>query len=584
MNTVLIYPPPWKINPDGRLPEHPEDGPPPGLNHARCLQGDILNIPSGLLSLAAQARRAGHTAAVLNLFSFAWNDIEKIIRHLHADLYGLSCFTSNRRGTLMLAGLIRRIHPGAHIAVGGPHATALPREIIEHCAAVDTAVIGEGEETFAELCRRIARGKGSTGLAGAAWREGTRIKTGPARPRIENLDALASPFDYYNEYILTTSRGCPWDCSFCASSVVWGREHRCHSPAAVLAMLEQIVNRNGQKAVAIKDETFTLDRERVLSICNGILERNLNFLWSCDTRADALDEELLSIMRRAGCQRISLGVESAVPDILKAMQKKIAPETVCAASVMAKRVGMQVRFYLIVGARGETPATLRETIEFVKRAGPSQAIYNPFTLLPGTREFALAEQAGRVARDTFFTGNFFELNPLLMETESEDARALISWTIQNSGLQYIHTQNSAGAEAVVKRFPELHAAHLDLAGALYRRADLDGAREHLQRALELAYPLPGLCYNYLACIATRRGDLEGALAYLIKAKEHGFHQVVEENVAAAQSWITAGGPGQGIPLELRADHSFEVTRPKMQPMTPGPITIDGHEFNPVAFS
>ena len=130
MRIVLIYPPPWKIALPGREPAFCDDGPPAGLDAARVLTGDILNVPYGLLSLAAQARRDGHDVTVLNLFTFAWHDIRRILETHEARLYGLSCFTSNRRGALALARLIRQLHPRAHIVAGGPHATALPEEML----------------------------------------------------------------------------------------------------------------------------------------------------------------------------------------------------------------------------------------------------------------------------------------------------------------------------------------------------------------------------------------------------------------------------------------------------------------------
>ncbi len=158
MRVLLIYPPPWKIPEPGQQPDETGEGPPPGIDSAALLSGDILHLPCGLLSLAAQAQRAGHTVEVLNLFTFAWDRIVEIIKTRQADFFGLSCFTSNRRGTLALARLIRELYPQAHIAVGGPHATALARDMLEQCSAIDTVVIGEGEETFARLLSELEKG------------------------------------------------------------------------------------------------------------------------------------------------------------------------------------------------------------------------------------------------------------------------------------------------------------------------------------------------------------------------------------------------------------------------------------------
>jgi len=574
MHIVLVYPPPWKIVLPGQVPAPEGEGPPQGLDAETCLSGDILNIPYGLLSLAAQEIKNGHDINVLNLFSFSWKEIEAIIRSYPARLYGLSCFTANRRGTLLLARLIRKTHPDAHIVVGGPHATALPEEMLVHCDAIDSVVIGEGEETFHEIVQHIEQGKEPAGIAGTASRYKGRITVAPPRSRIEDLDGLSSPFDYFNEYILLTSRGCPWDCTFCCSTALWGRQHRFHSPAYVLDMLERIVTVNGQKAVAVKDETFTGNKAHVLEICRGIEQRNLNFLWSCDTRADVLDEEILYGMRRAGCQRISLGIESGSPEILKTINKNIDLDTVARSTATAKKFGFQVRFYMMAGNRGETRATLQESIDFLQAVQPSQVIFNPFTLLPGTREFEIAEREGRATRELFFTDDFLELQPLARDTEGPETHSIREWLVAHSGLRDVRDYTISERLAVFKLLPDTAAAHLDLAGAYYAAGNLDDAERYVTSALDRDYPLPGLALNYAACIHAKRNNLKETLRYLIKAREAGYHRVVEDNLAAAQEWIRAGGPGSGRPLCLQGGHGFEVTRPKRQPMTPGKIAYD----------
>ncbi len=571
MRIVLLYPPPWKIALPGETLENPADGPPPGIDH-RVLSGDILNIPYGLLSLAAQAKQDGHDVAVLNLFTFLWRDITKIITHYRADLYGLSCFSANRRGTLMLARLIRKTYPAAHIAVGGPHASALPAEMLRYCDAIDTVIIGEGEDTFKELIIGLQPGGTQpTGIPGTAWRTKKGIEVGPSRKRIKNLDQLASLHDYFNEYILITSRGCPWNCTFCCSPSLWGKKRSVHSATAVLDMMETVVNTHGQKAVAIKDETFTQNKPHVLAICRGILKRKLNFLWSCDTRADVLDEELLFSMRTAGCRRISLGIESASAAVLQGINKNLNLDTVRNATALAKKFGFQVRFYMIVGSRNETLQTLQESIDFIKEVRPNQVIWNPFTLLPGSQDFVIAEQKGEATREMFFSDHFFELCPLLRVPDAGENRKIIDWLLHNSGLQTIWDYSAAECEEILELFPDLPAARLELAGAYYREGNLAAAKAAVLQALAGDVPLPGIGYNVLACIAARQGDFKSMLKYLIQARQNGFHKVVEENVAEAQKWIRAGGPNSAAALSLKADTDFEVTRPTMQPTTPGKI-------------
>src|SRR5205823_1787774 len=168
-------------------------------------------------------------------------------------------------------------------------------------------------------------------------------------------------------HILMTSRGCPWACTFCGAESQWGRGFRAHSVPYVLDAIEKVLARLPVKILLVKDDTFTTNRKRVLDLCRGIRERGLKFLWSCDTRVDLLSDDLLREMRLAGCQRLSLGVESGSPTILANINKRITIQKIEAAAAMAKRVGIQVRFYMMLGNRGGTAETFQETLEFLDR-------------------------------------------------------------------------------------------------------------------------------------------------------------------------------------------------------------------------
>jgi len=325
MRIALLYPPPWKISPVGQPPAPGWEGPPEGFAPGD-LDGDFYQVPYGLLSLASQAMHAGHEVKVLNLSAYPWPEVEHAVSRLQADLYGLSCWTANRRGMALMAEALRAHHPRAHIVVGGPHATALAPELLAHHPAIDTVLVGESEVTFLELLDRLAAKRSTRGLPGTVYRDGRQVKRGPARKALRKLDELACPHEHFTSHILMTSRGCPWSCTFCGAESSWGRGFRAHSVPYVLDALERAIARLPVKMIAIKDDTFTTDRKRVLALCRGIRERGLRFLWSCDTRVDMLDVELVRAMRLAGCQRLSLGVETGAPAILKTIDKRITIE------------------------------------------------------------------------------------------------------------------------------------------------------------------------------------------------------------------------------------------------------------------
>lgn len=572
MRVALLYPPPWKIA-EANEPWDPIDGPPENF-HPDDLDPDFHQTPYGLFSLAAQAIRAGHQTKVLNLSGFSWGATEDVIRRLDADVFGLSCWTANRRGVDLVTRLIRELHPSAHIVVGGPHATPLAKEVLSHYSAIDTVCVGESEEQFLELLQRLERGTPTQGIAGTWYREGDSIVSGPPRASINDLDSLASPHDYFDTHIVMTSRGCPWQCTFCGAETTWGRGFRGHSISYVVDALERVLERLPVKMVQIKDDTFTANKRRAMDICLGIRERGLNFLWSCDTRVDVLTEELLHQMRLAGCQRLSLGVESGSPKILKAINKKITAEKIENAAQMAKKYGIQVRFYMMLGNRGETRETFYETLEFLKRSQPHQYLFSCLSVYPGTIDFHDAEKAGWLDREVYFTGKFQELK-VPFDASEDDAKLMSEWFSLNKGLQRVYVESVEDCQRILEAVGDHHAAHVDLAGAHYRAGQYDLAERHFQRALELDYPVPGLVHNYRACIAAARYDLKATQEHLrLALREDPYHYVVARNAETLRRWLVDGGPIKGTPLTLEARHEFQLFERTAQPTLPGALPED----------
>lgn len=573
MRIALLYPPPWKIAAPGEPAVAGEGAPPEGYRDGD-LDADFYQTPWGLFSLGAQAMRAGHQVKILNLSSFPWGKVEEVLRDLDADLYGMSCWTANRRGVVLAAKHLKKIRPRAHVVIGGPHATPLAKEMLRHCPEIDTVALGEADHTFLELCGRLERGEPATGIAGTMYREGGQIKEGAHRPSIADLDTLASPHEYFDTHIVMTSRGCPWACTFCGAETTWGRGFRAESVGYVLGALEKAVGRLPVKMIQIKDDTFTTNKKRVMDICRGIRMKDLRFFWSCDTRVDLLTEPLLKEMRLAGCQRLSLGVESGSQEILDKIDKKITVDEIIASTRMAKKYGIKVRYYMMLGNRGETVKTFRETLDFLERARPHEYVFSCLSIYPGTRDFHDAERAGWLDRNVYFTQTFQELKTPYDASE-ETTRALNEWFHQNSGLRTVHRETTADFEAILAELGDYHAAHMDLGASHYHDGDLDLAERHVRKALDLGYPLPGLVYNHLACIAKAKGDLDGMMEHFsTAAKLDPQHYVLIQNVGRARAWFKQGGPSRGLPLDLAVRHDFQLLERTAQPTLPGPLPVD----------
>jgi anaerobic magnesium-protoporphyrin IX monomethyl ester cyclase len=572
MRIALLYPPPWKIPAPGEA--RPAEGGPPSDYQEGDLDADFFQTPYGLLSLGAQALRAGHQVKVLNLSAFAWSRVEEVIAALDADVFALSCWTANRRGVGLTVKEIRRRHPRAHIVVGGPHATPLPREVMRHYPEIDTLCEGESEGSFMEVVERLVAGASTKGVAGTWYREGSDVVQATSRDSIQNLDTLASPHSYYDTHIFMTSRGCPWACTFCGAESSWGRGFRGQSVPYVLDALEQATSRARVKMLQIKDDTFTTNKKRVLEMCRGIRDRKLKFLWSCDTRVDVLNEELLREMRLAGCQRLSLGVETGSPTILKNIDKKITVDKIVEAADMAKKYGVHVRFYMMLGNRGETAQTFRETLDFLARAKPHQYIFSCLSIFPGTHDFKDAESAGRLDRERYFSEDFQELK--VPYDASEETTALLnSWFAQNKGLQEGYVETLDDCRGILSRLGDHAPAHLDVAGAYYREGELELAAQHAQKALELGHPTPGLAYNYLACVAQRQGDIPAMQQHFMSAaKADPQHQVLISNVQRARAWFAERGPERNVPLQLVGRHDFQLLERTEQPALPGALPPD----------
>jgi tetratricopeptide (TPR) repeat protein len=299
-----------------------------------------------------------------------------------------------------------------------------------------------------------------------------------------------------------------------------------------------------------------------------------------------LDEEVLFAMRKAGCQRISVGLESASPKILKSINKGITPELVLSATRMAKKFGLQIRYYVMAGNRGESAETLKTTIDFIVEAKPNEFFFSFLSLYPGTKEFKLAEDSGLASRDMFFSEKSDSFNCIYGE-DSPQLKEIYNWINSNQGIRRFWDYSIAELEAILTLFPNLAAAHMDLGGTHYHLRNYSEAEKHIRIAIDMGYHLPSLGYNYLACIAVSRGDFKRALGHFEQAKELGGDSIIDGNLQSLRSWLVAGGLQSSHQTNLIANHDCERSFIAKQPMLPGPIIIQdvlaASDTSPVVF-
>jgi radical SAM superfamily enzyme YgiQ (UPF0313 family) len=272
------------------------------------------------------------------------------------------------------------------IVFGGVGATFLWEHFLTHFSEVDYVVIGEGEHTFLNLVRHLEAGhpEAIEALDGLAFRkDGRAVRTADA-PAISSLDDLPDPARYFTYRHLSLTRGCAGDCNFCGSPRFWGRHVRYHSADYFVKQIERLYQK-GTHFFYFSDDTFTVNKKRVIEVCKKLIEKKLDITWNAISRVDHINEEILFWMRKAGCVQISYGVESGSEKIRNFLQKKISTETILSAFTLTQRYGIMARAYFIYGCPEESWETIQETIDLFNRIKPLSTVFYILDIFPGTQ-------------------------------------------------------------------------------------------------------------------------------------------------------------------------------------------------------
>lgn len=393
--------------------------------------------PLGLAYLAAVLEKNHHEVRIIDC-PVCKMDPEKLRRELASfapDFVGIASMTPTIPSALKSACVAKEACPESKVIMGGPHATFADKQILSEEANVDIIVRGEGEETLLELAQKSADTKSLPQIRGITFRKNGKIIQTPNRPFIEDLDALPYPayhdipLDKYRIYgkkhlPLMSSRGCPFQCSFCVATQMFGTKFRGRSPKNVVDELEWLKTEHGAEGVSFHDDSLTLDRKRILDICDEIISRKLDIPWGCQTRVDLVSKEILSKMKKANCDEVSFGVESGCQRILDAVGKKVSVKQCEQAAKWAKEAGMFVAVSTIIGYPGETKESMMQTLDLMRRIEPDDAWLCIATPYPGTGLRALIEKMGwKISNDwTLYNA----MNPVFEnpQVSAEDMREM----------------------------------------------------------------------------------------------------------------------------------------------------------------
>ncbi len=351
---------------------------------------EMPSPPLGLTYVAAAFETAGAEVKIFDyvVFSYTKEKLEKQLESFQPDVVGATCVTMNFYKTQQILLDVKNYNPDIITIMGGPHVSFTVEETLRQYPEIDLIVIGEGEDTIAELTPVIKQRNKWRGISGIAYRDDDEIVVSGKRSFIADIDRVPLPARHLlpiSRYramgfpvSIITGRGCPYSCIFCLGRKMVGSKVRKRSTRLVLDEMETIIG-YGFERINIADDLFTVDKERVREICKGIKERSLKVPWSAFSRVDTVNQEIFDLMAEAGCDAVSFGVETANTEMLKRIKKGIKLEQVHTAIEMCHKAGMLAHTSFIIGLPGETKETLRETDNF---AQSTKALYGYHYLVP----------------------------------------------------------------------------------------------------------------------------------------------------------------------------------------------------------
>ncbi len=402
--------------------------------------------PIGLAYIAAALEKAKHKVKIVDAEAedMGKDDLQQVAKDYNPELVGISVTTWTFRKGKEIARYIKKALPDVPIVVGGPHLASFPVETMEY-KEFDFGVIGEGEITICELVDRLENQIDFSDVEGIAYRKDGGVIVTKPREYIKNLDELSIPAWHLlpiNKYkdILTrrnhfasiiSSRGCPFNCTYCDPDGRFGRWFRTRSPENIMQEMELLYNEYGIHEICFYDDTFTANKERILELCNKLINRDLDIIWECRTRVDCIDEELIKKMSAAGCYRIRFGIESGNEEILKVLKKRITKKQTTQAFKWTKNEGIETLAYFMLGSPEENEETLQNTIDFALELKPDYVLFSPTrTIGQGSELFKWAAEKGYTDADywkRFVKGENLDPFPYL-ETELLSKEVVLKYT------------------------------------------------------------------------------------------------------------------------------------------------------------
>jgi anaerobic magnesium-protoporphyrin IX monomethyl ester cyclase len=358
---------------------------------------DFVLPPLGLAYMAAVLSENDYEVSIVDLNA---GEDKQSIPDDKCDLVGITLDTSRYYKGMEYARMLKS--KGIKVVVGGPHASFMAEEILGSGAA-DFVVRGEGEHTMPELVKALSQGGNLEQITGLSYRLDNEVIHNADRTYSDDLDNLPFParnllnMDKYRTSKLgtrsitsiLTSRGCPYQCSFCASSKLAGTLWRARSVESIIEEIQFVKDTYGYRAFAFVDDNFTLNPQRVIELCEEINKRGWDIHWWCFSRVDTIvrNPEMVSLMYEAGCRSTYIGIESKNQEILDSYNKKISADISREAISILKKNKIEMTASFIIGALSEDKEMVEDTLRFAKSLNPNTVSFTILTPYPGTDLF-----------------------------------------------------------------------------------------------------------------------------------------------------------------------------------------------------
>lgn len=338
-----------------------------------------------------------------------WAEVESIIKDFKPDLIGITYMSTKMGSVNNITQIAKQLYPNVPIVIGGAHPSILYASTLKQTQA-DFVVLGEGEASFAELIQYIQEGNiNYENIRGIAFRgeDGQIVKT-PPRPLINDLDSLPFPdrdslyrLDKYRPDdlgMIMTSRGCPFNCTFCSS--LWERRTRFRSISNIVEEIEYLIEKYNVQNIYFKDDTFTANRKRILSFCDTLMQKKIKINWECLTRIELIDEELILRMREAGMFNLKIGIETGSERLLSATNKNLSLQEIRRGAAILNRLGEKWSAFFMLGYPDETEAEMQQSWDLIEEIKPTYVSMSILVPYPGCDIYYDLEKAGVLNENT----------------------------------------------------------------------------------------------------------------------------------------------------------------------------------------